>query len=82
LVTDEEGEEEDVDLEIHFLGEISSYPHLTQSAYEESLMDTQLNELSKGERTSSNRNRYNLMSKKKEGEPQISDQTTRIEHPT
>jgi hypothetical protein len=39
LVTDEEGEEEDVDLEIYILGETSSSPHLTQSAYEESLMD-------------------------------------------
>jgi hypothetical protein len=71
LVTDEEGEEEDVDPEIHCLGDTSSSPHLTQSAYEESLMDSQLNELSKGERTSGNPNRYNLRSKKKEGKPDI-----------
>jgi hypothetical protein len=67
LVTDEEGEEEEVDPEIHCLGDTSSFPHLTQSAYEESLMDNQLNELSKGEKTSSSPNKYNLRSKKKEG---------------
>jgi hypothetical protein len=52
LVPDE-GEEEGADLEIHYLGDTSSSPHLTQSAYEESLMDSQLNEMSKGERTNS-----------------------------
>jgi hypothetical protein len=51
LVTDAEEEEEEADLEIHCLGETSPYPHLTQSSYEESLMDGQLNELSKGEKT-------------------------------
>jgi hypothetical protein len=51
LVTDEEGEEEEIDPEIHCLGDTSSFPHLTQAAYEESLMDSQLNELSKGEKT-------------------------------
>jgi hypothetical protein len=81
LVTDEEGEEEDGDPEIHCLGDTSSSPHLTQSAYEESLMDNQLNELSKGERTSGNPNRYNLRSKKKEGNPDIPDQPTRTENP-
>jgi hypothetical protein len=40
-------------------------------------MDIQLNELRKGERTSGNPNRYNLRSKKKEGNPDISDQPTR-----
>jgi hypothetical protein len=40
LIIDEEGEEEEVDPEIHCLGDISSSPHLTHSAYEESLMDS------------------------------------------
>jgi hypothetical protein len=80
-VTDEEGEEEDVDPEIHCLGDTSSSPHLTQYAYEESLMDRQLNELRKGERTSGNPNRYNLRSKKKEGNLDILDQPTRTENP-
>jgi hypothetical protein len=80
MVTNEEGEEEDVDPEIHCLGDTSSYPHLTQYEYEDSLMDSQLNELRKGERTSGNPNRYNLRSKKKEGKPDILDQPTRIEN--
>jgi hypothetical protein len=79
LVTDEEGEEEELDPEIHCLGDTSSFPHLTQAAYEESLMDSQLNELSKGERTENNPNRYNLRSKKKEGNPDIPDQPVRTE---
>jgi hypothetical protein len=65
LVVDEEGEDEETDLEIHFLGDTSSSPHLTQAAYEESLMDNQINELSKGEKEKENPNRYNLRSKKK-----------------
>ena len=48
LVADEEGEDEETDPEIHCLGDTSSYPHLTQSAYEECLMDRQLNDLRKG----------------------------------
>jgi hypothetical protein len=62
---------------MHCLGDTSSSPHLTQSAYEEALMASQLNELRKGERTSGNLNIYNLSSKKKEGEPHIPDQPTR-----
>jgi hypothetical protein len=63
---DDEGEDEDLDPEIHYLGDTYSFPHLTQSAYEESLMDNQLNELSKGDKASKRPNRYNLRSKKKE----------------
>jgi hypothetical protein len=48
--TDEEEEAEEVDPKIHCLGDTSSFPHLPQSAYEESLMDNQLNELSKREK--------------------------------
>jgi hypothetical protein len=43
LVVDEKGEEEEVDPEIHCLGDTSPSPHLTQSAYEKSLMDIQIN---------------------------------------
>jgi hypothetical protein len=77
LVTDEEGEEEELDPEIHCLGDTSSFPHLTQATYEESLMDSQLNEMSKGGRTDNNPNRYNLRSKKKEGNPDILDEPVR-----
>ena len=36
-------------------------------------MDSQLNELSKGEKDNENPNKYNLRSKKKEGKPSTSD---------
>jgi hypothetical protein len=81
LVTNEDGEEEDFDPEIHFLGDTSSSPHLTQSSYKESLMSNQLNELSKGENTSSDTNRYNLQSKKKEGNLDTPEQPARVEKP-
>jgi hypothetical protein len=48
LVDDEVGEDEEPALEIHCLGDTSPSPHLTQSAYEESLMENQLTEFSKG----------------------------------
>jgi hypothetical protein len=81
LVTDEGGEEEDLDPEIHCLEDTSSSPHLTQSTYEESLMDNQLNEMSKGDKASDNPNRYNLRSKKKGGKPDVPDRPTRAENP-
>jgi hypothetical protein len=48
LVVDEEREGEELDPEIHCIEDTSPFPHLTQSAYEESLMNSQINELSKG----------------------------------
>jgi ribonuclease HI len=66
LVVDEEGEEVEVDPEIHFLGDTSPSPHLTLSAYEKSFMDIQVNELSKGEKEKEITNRYNMRSKKNE----------------
>jgi hypothetical protein len=66
LVVDEEEEEVEVDPEIHCLGDTSPSPHLTQSSYEQSLMDIQINELSKGEKEKENASRYNLRSKKNE----------------
>jgi hypothetical protein len=70
-VIDEEGEEEDLDPEIHCLADTSSFPHLTQYANEDSLMDNQLNDLSKGDKSNNKPNRYNLRSKKKEGMPNV-----------
>jgi hypothetical protein len=81
LVTDEEREEEELDPEIHCIGDTSPFPHLTQSAYEESLMNSQINELSKGEKASSSPNKYNLQSKKKEGKSDIPDQPSIVEKP-
>jgi hypothetical protein len=63
LVVDEEGDDEEIDPEIHCLGDTSSSPHLNQYSYEESLMYSQLNELIKGEKIKDNPNRYNLRSK-------------------
>jgi hypothetical protein len=50
LVVDEEEDEVEVDIDIHCLGDTSPSPHLTQSSYDKSLMDIQINELSKGEK--------------------------------
>jgi hypothetical protein len=83
LVAHEEGEEVDeLDPEIHCIEDTSPFPHLTQSAYEESLINTQINELSKGEKASNTPNRYNLRSKKKEGNFDSQDQPLIAERPT
>jgi hypothetical protein len=51
LVTHEGGEEiDEFDPEIHCVEEAPPFPHLTQSAYEKSLMNIQIHELGKGER--------------------------------
>jgi hypothetical protein len=81
LVADEEREEEELDPEIHCIGDTSPFPHLTQSSYEEFLMNSQINELSKGEKASSSPNKYNLRSKKKEGKSDIPDQPLIAEKP-
>jgi hypothetical protein len=44
-------------------------------------MDSQLNELSKGDKASISQNRYNLRSKKKDGMPDVPEQPTRAEKP-
>jgi hypothetical protein len=81
LVFDEEGEEEELDIEIHCLGDTSPFPHLTQYAYEESLLNNQINELSKGEKANSSPNKYNLRSKKKEENYNISDHHSKEDKP-
>jgi predicted nucleic acid-binding protein len=47
---------------------------LTQSRYEESLMNSQVNKLKKGEKANNTSNKYNLRSKKKEGDFDNQDQ--------
>jgi hypothetical protein len=76
-----EGESSEIDPEIHCVGDTPPFPHLTQSAYEESLMDSQLNELSKGDKASGGRGRYNLRSDKKIAAPDIPEQSIRAERP-
>jgi hypothetical protein len=83
LVADEEeGEMDGLDLEIHCFRDTPPFPHLTQSAYEESLMDSQLNELSKGDKASSSQGKYNLRSKKNIETPDVPEQFPRTEKPT
>jgi hypothetical protein len=81
LVDEEEREEEELDPKIQFFGDTPPFPHLTQSTYEESLMNSQLNELSKGDKDSINQNRYSLKSKKKAGTPDVPEQPTKVENP-
>jgi hypothetical protein len=73
---------DELDPEIHCIEETSPFPHLTQSAYEESLINTQINELSKGEKASNTPNRYHLRSKKKEGNFDSQEQPLIAEGPT
>jgi hypothetical protein len=82
VVVDEEREEEELDPEIHCLGDTSPFPHLTQSIYEEFLMDGKINELRKGEMTNGSSNKYNLRSRKKEVNYDISYHPSRAEKPT
>jgi hypothetical protein len=84
LVVEGEREEEELELdpEIHCVGDTSPFPHLTQSAYEESLMNSQINELSKGEKANNSPSKYNLRSKKKEGKSDVPDPAPREEKPT
>jgi hypothetical protein len=71
LAKGEEGETDELDPEIHCFRDTPPFPHLTQSAYEESLMDSQLNELSKGDKTSGSKGKYDLRSKKKTVAPDV-----------
>jgi hypothetical protein len=78
VANEEEGEIDGLDPEVHCFKETPPFPHLTQSAYEESLMDSQLNELSKGDKASSSQSRCSLRSKKMIGAPDVPEQFTRI----
>jgi ribonuclease HI len=82
FVTEEEQEgAEELDPEIHCFGDTPPFPHLTQSAYEESLMDSQLNELSKGDKPSGSQGRYDLRSKKRTTTLDVPERSTRTEKP-
>jgi hypothetical protein len=66
MVTHEGGEEiNEFDPKIHCVEKAPPFPHLTQSAYEKSLMNIQIHELGKGERAGHTSNRYNLRSRNK-----------------
>jgi hypothetical protein len=69
------------DPEIHCVEEAPPFPHLTQSAYEKSLMNIQIHELGKGERAGHTPNRYNLRSRKKGGDFDVQDQPLIADRP-
>jgi hypothetical protein len=81
VADEEEGETDEPEPKIHCLEVTPPFPHLTQTAYEESLMDGQLNELSKGDKASGGRGRYNLRSDKRAATPDVPEQSTRTEKP-
>jgi ribonuclease HI len=83
LVDHEEREEiDEFGPEIHCIEEAPPFPHLTQSAYEESLMSAQIHELGKEQRAGHTSNRYNLRSRRKEGDFDSSDQPLIADRPT
>jgi ribonuclease HI len=81
FVADEEGKTDEPEPKIHSVEVTPPFPHLTQLAYEESLMDGQLNELSKGDKASGGRGRYNLRSDKRAVVPDVLEQSARTEEP-
>jgi hypothetical protein len=71
VAEEREGETDKPEPNIHSVEVTPPFPHLTQSAYEESLMNSQLNELSKGDKASGGRGRYNLRSDKRAATPDV-----------
>ena len=83
LVDHEERDEiDEFGPEIHCIEETPPFPHLTQSAYEKSLMNIQIHELGKGERVGHTSNRYNIRSRRKEGDFNNSDLPLITDKPT
>jgi len=71
------GETDEPEPKIHSVEVTPPFPHLTQSAYEDSLMDGQLKELSKGDKSSGGRGRYNLRSDKRTTAPDVPEPSNR-----
>jgi hypothetical protein len=81
VADEEEREADEPEPKIHSVEVTPPFPHLTQSAYEESLMNSQLNELSKGDKAGGGRGRYNLRSDKRAATPDVPESSTRAEKP-
>jgi ribonuclease HI len=81
VADEEEGETDEPEPKIHSVEVTPPFPHLTRSAYEESLMNSQLNELSKGDKAGGGRGRYNLRSDKRAATSDIPEPSTRAERP-
>jgi ribonuclease HI len=81
VADEEEREPDEPEPKIHSVEVTPPFPHLTKSAYEESLMNSQLNELSKGDKAGGGRGRYHLRSDKKAAAPDVPESSTRAEKP-
>jgi ribonuclease HI len=81
VADEEEGEADEPEPKIHSVEVTPPFPHLTKSTYEESLMDGQLNELSKADKASDGRGRYNLRYDKKAAAPDVPESSPRAEKP-
>jgi uncharacterized small protein (DUF1192 family) len=81
VADEEERETDEPEPKIHSVEVTPPFPHLTKSAYEESLMNSQLNELSKGDKAGGGRGRYNLRSDKRAATPDVPESSTRAEKP-
>jgi hypothetical protein len=83
FITHEEQEEvNEPEPKIHSLEVTSPFPHLTKSAYEESLMDGRLSELSKADKAGGGRGRYSLRSEKRVAAPEVPESSTRAQKST
>jgi hypothetical protein len=81
MADEEQGEVDEPEPKIHSLEGTPPFPHLTKSAYEESLMDGQLNKLSKADKAGGGRGRYNLRSDKRTTAPEVLESSTRAQNP-
>jgi uncharacterized small protein (DUF1192 family) len=81
VADEEEGEIDEPEPKIHSVEVTPPFPHLTKSAYEESLMDSQLNELSKGDKAGGGRGKYKLRFDKRAATPDVPETSTRTEKP-
>jgi ribonuclease HI/uncharacterized small protein (DUF1192 family) len=81
MTDEEERQPDEPEPEIHSVEVTPPFPHLTKSAYEESLMDGQLHELSKADKAGSGRGRYNLRSDKRTATPDVPESSTRAQKP-
>jgi ribonuclease HI len=81
VAEEEERETDEPEPKIHSVEVTPPFPHLTKSAYEESLMNSQLNELSKGDKAGGGRGRYNLRSDRRAAAPDVPESSTRAEKP-
>jgi hypothetical protein len=81
VADEEERETDEPEPKIHSVEVTPPFPHLTKSTYEESLMNSQLNELRKGDKAGGGRGRYNLRSDRRTTTPDVLESSTKVEKP-